>query len=453
MDGVSDVNYLGQRDYSIRAWLDPQKLAARNMTAIDVANAIRDQNLDAPAGQIGQPPAPEGQPFQLPIDTLGRLSTPEQFGDIIVKVGPATASSTAGRTADSVNYDACQAGQAASGRGGAGGGGGGGGPMQSTPPWSYLGDASTVNATRARSVRCPPLRQRALGAVQAAHDQHRHDTASITISSSTSVIPVTQRRWSQTSGGATPAGRPRPAEQPRLVGSTTATAGATTGLTGAMGGRLVPAATAAGTDEHPCAISQPPSQRLGAGPRTEPPAAAIVRLSDVARVEMGAQNYNQSCTFDGHPSVGLGIYQLPGTNALDVADRVQAKMKELKTRFPDGVDYTIGLRHHAVHPRVGRRRVQHAARSRGAGRPRGAGLPAGLAGHDPADDRRARVARSAPSPSWPPGLQPEQHLPVRAGAGHRHRGRRRHRRAGKHRALDGHRPGRARRPPSRPWRK
>ena len=61
----------------------------------------------------------------------------------------------------------------------------------------------------------------------------------------------------------------------------------------------------------------------------------------MARIELGAQNYNQSCTFDGHPSVGLSIYQLPGTNALDVADRVRAKMEELKTRFPDGVDYDI----------------------------------------------------------------------------------------------------------------
>ncbi len=57
------------------------------MTAIDVAKAIRNQNLDAPAGQIGQPPASRGQSFQLPISTLGRLNTPEQFGDIIVKVG------------------------------------------------------------------------------------------------------------------------------------------------------------------------------------------------------------------------------------------------------------------------------------------------------------------------------------------------------------------------------
>ena len=162
--GVSDINYMGQRDYSVRAWMDPQKLAARSLTAMDVANAIRQQNLDAPSGQIGQLPAPRGQPFQLPIDTLGRLSTPEQFGDIIVKVGRAT--------------------------------------------------------------------------------------------------------------------------------------------------------------DHE-------------------PAPGIVRLRDVARLEMAAQNYNMSCTFDGKPSVGLSVYQLPGTNALDVADRVRAKMKELKQRFPDGVDYDI----------------------------------------------------------------------------------------------------------------
>ncbi|MES2790037.1 MAG: efflux RND transporter permease subunit, partial [Planctomycetota bacterium] len=65
------------------------------------------------------------------------------------------------------------------------------------------------------------------------------------------------------------------------------------------------------------------------------------RLSDVARVELGAQNYNQVCTFDGEPSVGLAVFQLPGTNALDVADQVKQKMLELKARFPDGVDYTI----------------------------------------------------------------------------------------------------------------
>src|SRR4051794_12924609 len=98
VEGVSDVNYLGQRDYSMRIWLDPQNLAAHQMTAMDVANAIRSQNLDAPVGQIGQPPAPSPEPFQLPIDTLGRLTDPEQFANIIVKVdqGFATPTPTSG---------------------------------------------------------------------------------------------------------------------------------------------------------------------------------------------------------------------------------------------------------------------------------------------------------------------------------------------------------------------
>src|SRR5262249_23457842 len=100
--GVSDVTYQGQRDYSIRIWLDPQKLAARDMTALDVANAIRAQNLDAPAGQVGQQPAPRGQLFQLPIDTLGRLTEPEDFANIIVKVNQATPPAAATGSARSV---------------------------------------------------------------------------------------------------------------------------------------------------------------------------------------------------------------------------------------------------------------------------------------------------------------------------------------------------------------
>src|SRR5262249_14652714 len=79
---------------------------------------------------------------------------------------------------------------------------------------------------------------------------------------------------------------------------------------------------------------------VGRGP--QPPATALVRLRDVARVEMGALNYNQAVFFDGRPSVGLAGYQLPGTNALDVADGVKARMEELSTRFPEGVAYTVG---------------------------------------------------------------------------------------------------------------
>ena len=67
----------------------------------------------------------------------------------------------------------------------------------------------------------------------------------------------------------------------------------------------------------------------------------IVRVRDVARIELGAQGYDQTCTLDGRPSVALSVYQLPGTNALKTANLVKAKMDELKQRFPEGLDYKI----------------------------------------------------------------------------------------------------------------
>ena len=85
--GVGDVTLLGARDYSMRVWLDPEKLASRNMTAGDVVRAIREQNLQVAAGTIGQPPAPAGQDFQLTISTQGRLLDEGQFGEIIIKQG------------------------------------------------------------------------------------------------------------------------------------------------------------------------------------------------------------------------------------------------------------------------------------------------------------------------------------------------------------------------------
>src|SRR6266481_1636743 len=85
LPGVAGLTYLGQRDYSLRAWLDPDKLAALNLSPMDVVTAIAQQNLQVAAGQIGQPPAPKGQQFQLTINTLGRLTSPEEFGDIILK--------------------------------------------------------------------------------------------------------------------------------------------------------------------------------------------------------------------------------------------------------------------------------------------------------------------------------------------------------------------------------
>ena len=185
LPGVAGITYLGQRDYSMRVWLDADKMAALNLSGMDVVAAIAQQNVQVAAGQIGQHPVPKGQQYQLTIDTRGRLVDPEEFADIILKAGPERA-------------------------------------------------------------RCP-------------------------------------RRV-----------RPR--------------------------GRA------------PAAASQTGAGVSGIG---------VVRLRDVGRVELGSQQYDQSCTLDGQPSVALSIYQLPGSNALDTAAGVYAKMKELSSRFPDGLDYKI----------------------------------------------------------------------------------------------------------------
>ena len=85
LEGVADITYLGERDYSIRAWLDPEQLASRNITAAEVSAAIKSQNQAAALGNLGQQPTDPVGAFQMPMDTLGRLATPEQFGDIIIK--------------------------------------------------------------------------------------------------------------------------------------------------------------------------------------------------------------------------------------------------------------------------------------------------------------------------------------------------------------------------------
>jgi multidrug efflux pump len=87
LSGVGDVTTLGARDYSMRVWLDPERLASLNMTATDVVQALKEQNVQVAAGRIGQPPVPQGLDFQYPINTLGRLLDPEEFGAIIVKTG------------------------------------------------------------------------------------------------------------------------------------------------------------------------------------------------------------------------------------------------------------------------------------------------------------------------------------------------------------------------------
>ncbi len=206
LSGVADVTYLGQRDYSMRVWLNPPKMAALGLSPMDVVNAINQQNLQVAAGQIGQQPAPPGQQFQLTINTLGRLEDPQQFADIILKSSPSAAMA-----------------------GGAGGAGG-----------------------------------------------------------------------SDASGAAT-------------SGTTSATAQDSS--TDALAASSLSGAT--------------------------PSALGVVRVRDVARVELGSQQYEQSCTLDGQPSVALSVYALPGSNAMRTAAGVAQRMKQLKERFPEGVDYKI----------------------------------------------------------------------------------------------------------------
>jgi len=86
--GVADVTIFGERKYSMRLWVDPTKLAARGLTATDVTNALREQNVQIAAGQVGQPPADAGQAYQISVRAAGRLSEPSEFENIIVKATP-----------------------------------------------------------------------------------------------------------------------------------------------------------------------------------------------------------------------------------------------------------------------------------------------------------------------------------------------------------------------------
>jgi multidrug efflux pump len=251
VDGVSDLSIMGERDYSIRIWLDPQKLAGRGMTAGDVTDAISKQNIQAAAGSIGQPPVGKGQAFQFPLTMVGQLTEPEEFGEIIIRAMPSQPTAAIAVTAP-VAVDSGSAG------------------VKLAAPTGLTGGATTGGG-------------------------------------------ATSGGGATTGGGAT--------IDPVAVGSMNAPATMVRPLGSAVNKPMVQSASM---------TKGPPS-----------PSIAIVRLKDVARIETGALNYNQSCTFDGGPSVGINVYQLPGSNALDVADAVRAKMKELKKRFPDGLDYVI----------------------------------------------------------------------------------------------------------------
>jgi multidrug efflux pump len=87
VDGVGDVTLFGARDYSMRVWLDPDRIAELGMTAGDVVAALREQNVQVAAGVIGQPPAPPGTAYQLTVSTLGRLAEAGEFADIVIRTG------------------------------------------------------------------------------------------------------------------------------------------------------------------------------------------------------------------------------------------------------------------------------------------------------------------------------------------------------------------------------
>ncbi len=175
IEGVGDVSFFGQMDYSMRAWLDPDKVAARNLTAADIVNALKAQNVQVAAGSLGRPPVPRGQAFLYSLSTQGRLTQPEEFGEIIVNIS----------------------------------------------------DKGAV--TRLRDV-------------------------------------VSGRRTVIDDAGV--------------------------------------------------------KRQLGG-------------------IELGAKNEDTGCTLDGKPAVGLPVYQLPGSNAIETANRIKNRMEQLKKDFPGGIDFAI----------------------------------------------------------------------------------------------------------------
>jgi multidrug efflux pump len=305
VDGISDINVQGERDYSIRAWLDPQKMAAHNLTASDVANAIRGQNIDAAIGRVGEPPSGTNQSYQLTLDTLGRLDQAEQFGDIILKTGARPPMFTqAGVPMGATSIGAAPA-----------------------APITSSGSASTDSTTTPST------------------------SGSSTLSNSGGATTAVLTGGGvagggNSSGGGNTSGGGSAFGGGTTVGGATQVANLLSGVdssasSGISGGGLV-SSDISSADTSAGGVVGANSMAggiMGGGPPS--PAASLVRLRDVARVEVGAQNYNISCRFDGRPSVGLGLYQLPGTNALEVANRVRAKMADLKHEFPDGIEYQI----------------------------------------------------------------------------------------------------------------
>ncbi|UJR83646.1 efflux RND transporter permease subunit [Sandaracinus amylolyticus] len=88
IDGVGEVRIFGERRYAMRLWLDPTRLAARDMSPREVVDALREQNAQIAAGRVGRSPAPDSQTFEITVRALGRLETPEQFEDLVLRTDP-----------------------------------------------------------------------------------------------------------------------------------------------------------------------------------------------------------------------------------------------------------------------------------------------------------------------------------------------------------------------------
>ena len=85
LPGVADIVFYGERQYAMRIWLDPDKVAVHDINASEVLAALRAQNVQVSAGLLNQPPVPGDAAYQINVETLGRLATPDQFADVIVK--------------------------------------------------------------------------------------------------------------------------------------------------------------------------------------------------------------------------------------------------------------------------------------------------------------------------------------------------------------------------------
>jgi hydrophobe/amphiphile efflux-1 (HAE1) family protein len=88
LDGIGDVQLFGARDYAMRVWIDPNRAAALNLTAGEIVNALRAQNVQVAAGTLGQPPYATGNAFQVNVETQGRLTDPQQFANIVIRSDP-----------------------------------------------------------------------------------------------------------------------------------------------------------------------------------------------------------------------------------------------------------------------------------------------------------------------------------------------------------------------------